>query len=152
MSELLSLDDLLGGIETVSATGSDEISGCRLAVFGSRSLKDQRVLDLIDKHVKEHDAQLIVTAAEPAGVCALAQLYCKQTKIPLQVHFLQADKYARGMWEHRSDHVIANSDLILLIHDGESHGTHNKMQRARYFKKPYVYERIPIDPGLKCLV
>ena len=151
MSDLLNLNDILGGVEHVETlspdAGAQDAQGiaarCRLGVFGSRSLKDARVLDIISRVVAARNAGLIVTAAEPAGVCALAQEWCREHHFPLQIHFLQRDKYARGMWEHRSDHVIANSDLVLLIHDGVSRGTHNEMLRTMHFHVPYVYERIP---------
>ena len=151
MSDLLNLDDILGGREHVEASpldaGSQDAQGnsapVRLGVFGSRSLKDVRVFDIISKVVESRNVWLIVTAAEPAGVCTVAQEWCRKHHFPLQVHFLQQDKYARGKWEHRSDHVIANSDLVLLIHDGESRGTHNEMLRTMHFHCPYVYERIP---------
>lgn len=152
MSDALNLDSLLGGVETIEARPQDLPHECRLGVFGSRSLTDGRVFDLIHKHAVELNAVLIVTAKEPHGVCQIAQLYAQKTKIALQVHFLQGDKYARGMWEHRSDHVIANSDIILLVHDGESRGTYNEMQRTMFFKKPYLYERIPQDKTLKSIV
>lgn len=145
MSDVLSLDNLLSGVETIVTTQTEKPINPRLGVFGSRSLKDKRVLEIIHKHALELDARMIVTAAEPAGVCQLAQVYAREQKLPLQIHFLQADKYARGMWEHRSDHVIENSDIVLLVHDGESRGTHNEMLRVIKFEKPYIYERIPVN-------
>ncbi len=144
MFKPVDLGEVLAGVERAQTDGAAQARNCRLGVFGSRSLADTRVLELIDKHVRELDAQLIVTAAEPAGVCQMAQKYCHEKKMPLQVHFLQADKYARGMWEHRSDHVIENSDIVLLIHDGVSRGTHNEMLRTMKFEKPYIYQRIPV--------
>lgn len=113
-----------------------------LAVFGSRSLKDDRVLKVIKKYVESLQAGVIVTAAEPAGVCSMAQRFARAEKIPLQVHFLQLDKYARGMHEHRSDDVIKASDVVLLIHDGDSKGTYNELLRAIHFGKPFIYERL----------
>lgn len=148
---IIQIDDLLSGVEH-NQTAPDDLLDFRLAVFGSRSLKDARVFELIDKHVKERRAQMIVTAAEPAGVCQIAQLYARKAKLPLLVHFLQAEKYARGQWERRSDHVIQSSDVVLLIHDGESRGTYNEMQRTQHFKKPYIYERIPADLALEKIV
>lgn len=152
MSEVLNIDNILNGVQTIELTPTETIKNCRLGIFGSRSLIDQRVYDLIHKHVLDLNAILIVTAAEPHGVCQIAQLYARKTKIALQVHFLQNDKYARGMWEHRSDHVIQNSDIVLLIHDGISKGTQNEMERTVFFKKPYLYERIPQDKTLKSIV
>ncbi len=147
MFDVINLDDVLKGVESAQTDSAGQVKNCRLGVFGSRSLVDDRVLELIDKYVNELQARLIVTAAEPAGVCQLAQRYCREKKVPLQIHFLQADKYARGMWEHRSDHVIENSDIVLLIHDGMSRGTHNEMLRTMKFEKPYIYERIPVKPN-----
>lgn len=146
MSDLLNLSDILGGVEHVESLPPDagvQDAPVRLGVFGSRSLRDGRVFDIISRVVAERNAWLIVTAAEPAGVCTLAQEWCREHHFPLQIHFLQKDKYARGMWERRSDHVIANSDLVLLIHDGKSRGTHNEMLRTMHFHVPYVYERMP---------
>lgn len=113
-----------------------------LAVFGSRTLSGDNVLDVIERHVAALHAGLIVTAAEPAGVCAMAQVYARKKEMPLQIHFLQRDKFARGAWEHRSDHVILASDAVLLIHDGTSKGTYNEIQRTIHFHKPFIYERL----------
>lgn len=152
MGELLSLDDILSGAESRDTTAGAKPAQCRLGVFGSRSLVDCRVMEIIDRHVRELDAAMIITAFEPHGVCQIAQLYARERKLPLQVHFLQADKYARGMWEHRSDHVIAHSDIVLLVHDGISRGTWNEMQRTIKFETPYIYERIPQDKTLAAIV
>lgn len=119
-----------------------------LAVFGSRTLYGQPVIALIEKHASSLRAKLIVTAAEPAGVCKSAQKYAQSKSIPLQVHFLDKVKYARGVWEHRSDHVICASDLVLFIHDGKSKGTYNEVLRAIRFKKPFIYERLSLDDGI----
>lgn len=113
-----------------------------LGVFGSRSLLGDAVLKIIEKHVDTLHASVIVTAAEPAGVCSLAQQYAREKHFPLQVHFLQMEKYARGAWERRSDHVIGVSDAILCIHDGVSKGTYNEILRCIHFGKPFIYERI----------
>ena len=146
MSETLSLDDLLSGVETTTSSDASALPrACRLAVFGSRSLADERVFALIRRYALELEAALIVTAAEPAGVCQVAQEYARRTKTPLQVHFLQNEKYARGMWHKRSEKVIEASDIVLLIHDGASRGTHNEMLQTIGANKPYIYERIPVE-------
>lgn len=114
----------------------------RMAVFGSRTLRDDRVLKLIDQYVLQKQSKIIVTAAEPAGICTVAQKYAREKKIPLQVHFLQGDKYAKGMHEHRSDAVINASDCVLFIHDGISKGTYNEILRTIHFRKPFIYEKL----------
>ncbi|MDR1218260.1 MAG: hypothetical protein LBK73_01470 [Treponema sp.] len=85
---------------------------------------------------------MLVTTQEPKGVCALAQVYAKENAIPLELHFLNIKKYARGAFEHRSDEVIKSADFILLIHDGESQGTKNELERVKKFNKPYKYVKL----------
>jgi hypothetical protein len=115
----------------------------KLAVFGSRTIKDNRVKIEIADFLNEHpDFNMIITTQEPKGVCALAQIYAKENAIPLELHFLNIKKYARGAFEHRSDEVIKSSDFILLIHDGESQGTRNELTRVKKFNKPYKYVKL----------
>lgn len=113
-----------------------------------------RVLEVIDCHVQQFNPSLIVTAAEPAGVCHTAQEYAKRHSIPLQVHFLNIKKYARGAHEHRSDYVIQASDLVLLIHDGKSQGTYNEVLRTIKFRKPFIYKSLEVssDRALLCQI
>jgi hypothetical protein len=115
----------------------------KLAVFGSRTIKDNRVKIEIADFINEHpDFNILVTTQEPKGVCALAQIYAKENAIPLELHFLNIKRYARGAFEHRSDEVIKSSDFVLLIHDGESQGTQNELARVKKFSKPYKYVKL----------
>jgi hypothetical protein len=115
----------------------------KLAVFGSRTIKDNRVKIEIADFLNEHpNFDMLITTQEPKGVCALAQIYAKENAIPLELHFLNIKKYARGAFEHRSDEVIKQADFILLIHDGESQGTKNELTRVKKFNKPYKYVKL----------
>ncbi len=112
----------------------------KLGVFGSRTISDSRVKMEIAEFFQSHpDYDTIVTTQEPKGVCQLAQIYAKENSLVLELHFLNIKKYARGAFEHRSDNVIKSADHILLIHDGESKGTLNELERTKNFKKPYRY-------------
>lgn len=114
----------------------------KLAVFGSRTLKDDRVKMLIYDAIEETGADTIVTTQEPLGVCTVAQQIAKERSLVLELHFLNF-RYRTGAYEHRSDEVIKASDFVLLIHDGESHGTRNELERTKKFGKPYRYEVLP---------
>ena len=113
----------------------------KLGIFGSRTLKDDRVKFLILDELDKIGADTIVTTQEPLGVCTIAQNVAKEQHFILELHFLDF-KYRTGAYEHRSDNVIKSADKILLIHDGESKGTINELERVKYFKKPYRYEII----------
>lgn len=49
------------------------------------------------------------------------------------------------MWHKRSEKVIEAADIVLLIHDGESRGTHNETLQTIGANKPYIYERIAVE-------
>jgi len=126
----------------------------KLGVFGSRSIQDQRVYEILDSFLNMRPSfTTFVTAAEPQGVCTLAQSYARLRGLVLELHFLNTQKYARGAYEHRSDDIILSSDYILLIHDGYSQGTQNELERTQKFKRrfeckvisPTSEETIPIQ-------
>ena len=115
------------------------IKPCKVGVFGSRTLKDERVKTIIIEKIIELKATKIITSHEPQGVCEVAQRVAKQYGYPLEVHFLN-EQYLRGMFEQRSKEVIAEVDYLIFIHDGKSKGTENELNLYKKTGKPYHYE------------
>ena len=111
----------------------------RLGVFGSRTLKDDRVRMLLYEAIEELKADTIVTTQEPLGVCTVAQQVAKDVALVLELHFLNFRKYGQGAYHERSLEVIRASDYILLIHDGQSAGTRNELEYTKREKRPYRY-------------
>ena len=116
----------------------------KLGIFGSRTLKDDRVKLLILEEIDRLNADMIVTTQEPLGVCTVAQQVAKSEGIPLELHFLNF-KYRTGAYEHRCDEVIKSADRILLIHDEISKGTANELERVKKFMKLYRYEKLEVE-------
>lgn len=114
----------------------------KLGIFGSRTLKDDRVRALIYDEIEKTGADVIVTAQEPMGVCTIAQQVAKEKSLTLELHFLNISKYSRGAFDHRSREVVNASDKIFLIHDGKSKGTSNELKLTEKMGKPYRYEMI----------
>ncbi len=110
----------------------------RLGIHGSRTLDDERVKIIILEEIGTHNPTMIVTHAEPGGVCEVAKKVCKALAIPLKVHFLNF-KYLRGAFEHRSIDVIRDSDHSIFIHDGQSKGTMNELALAKKMKAPHTF-------------
>ena len=110
----------------------------KLAVFGSRSLCDERVFILIAEELRKGFTH-IITCQEPGGVSEVAQKVAKQYGYPLQCHFLNM-QYLRGAFEQRSKEVIVEADEFLVIHDGQSKGTANELKLVKKSGKPYRYE------------
>ena len=118
----------------------------KVAVFGSRTLKDERVKVIIMEQIsKLEKVEMIVTTQEPAGVCEVAQRVAKENSIPLLLFFLNF-KYLRGAFEHRSLDVVKVSDFFIIIHDGESHGTANELKMVKKSGKPFHYEILKPEP------
>ena len=111
----------------------------KLGFGGSRPLKDKRIYDLIAAEIDKYQPDTVVTHAEPEGPCRVAQKVCKRKAVPLKVHFLNREKYAKGAWHHRSLHVMQDCDHYIFIHDGKSKGTANEIKLAEKHGKPYTY-------------
>jgi hypothetical protein len=107
----------------------------KLSVHGSRTLEDERVKVLLMDEILAHKVTMIVTHAEPTGVCQVARKLAKEMALPLKLHFLNF-KYLRGAFEHRSKAVLNDCDRANFIHDGKSKGTTNELKLARKMNKP----------------
>ena len=110
----------------------------RLAVFGSRSLSGSEVALEIRQTISDLQVDAIVTAGEPDGVCATAQEVARAVPLPLTLHFLDFH-HLRGAFDHRSRAIIADSDFVLLVHDGVSKGTANEYKLVQKLQKPHRY-------------
>lgn len=109
----------------------------RLSIHGSRTLNDERVRIIILEEIEKHDPAVIVTHAEPEGVCEAAKNICKEKAIPLKLHFLNF-RYLRGAFEHRSKAVLKDADYAIFIHDGKSKGTSNEIKLAEKMGVPHT--------------
>lgn len=118
-----------------------KIKPFKVGVFGSRSLKDERVETIILEKIKELNVTLILTCQEPQGVSEVAQRVCKDYGYPLQLHFLNM-QYLRGAFEQRSKEIVAEADYFIIIHDGQSQGTANEKVLVQKSGKPYHYEEL----------
>lgn len=117
-----------------------------VAVFGSRTLHDDRVRIVIMEALHRFQATKIVTAQEPVGVCEVGQRVAKELAIPLEVHFLNF-RYLRGAFDKRSRAIVRASDCFIVVHDGVSHGTANELKLVKASKKPFAYEVLVPLPG-----
>lgn len=113
----------------------------KLSIHGSRTLSDERVKIIILEEIEKHKPTVIVTHAEPGGVCEIARKVCKEVPIPLKLHFLNF-RYFRGAFEQRSKEVFKDSDYCIFIHDGESKGCSNELELCKKAGLPYKYYKL----------
>jgi len=117
----------------------------KLAIFGSRTLCDDRVVELIQKYIDELGPELIITSGETSGVNEIARSAARNNKTALHLEFADNKKYAGGKYEHRSINILKLCDRALFIHDGNSKGTRNELAVCKQMNKPYIYERLDIN-------
>ena len=117
----------------------------RLGVHGSRTLEDERVKILLLDEIEKRNAGVIVTHAEPDGVCKIARQLAKELAIPLHLHFLNF-KYRAGAFEHRSKAVMQDSDCGIFIHDGKSKGTQNELSLCKKMAMPHTLHTLQPTP------
>lgn len=122
----------------------------KLAIFGSRTLFSDFAKHEIEKEINllYDKIEYIITAAEPDGICKLAQEIAKEKCIPIKLYYADNKKYAAGKYEKRSEFVISECDLILFYHDGKSKGTLNEIKVAEKLKKESKYFVLPVVEGL----
>jgi hypothetical protein len=116
----------------------------KIGIFGSRSLKDERVKTIVLEQILKLNPTLILTCQEPQGVSEVAQRVCKDYGYPLQLHFLNM-RYLRGAFEQRSKEIIKEADFFIIIHDGKSKGTANEKKLVEKSGKPFFYEKLEIS-------
>lgn len=116
-----------------------------IGVFGSRSLKDERVKIILLEAIEKWGPDFLSTCQEPEGVSEVAQRVAKDLGIPLILHFLNF-RYLRGAFEHRAREIVKESTHFVVIHDGASQGTANEYKMVKKTGKPYVYEVLDNTP------
>ena len=114
----------------------------RLAIFGSRTLSDERVEELIQLKIDELKPECIITSGETSGVNEIARAKAKENKIRLVLEFVNNKKYAAGKYEHRSIEILKQCEFAIFIHDGQSKGTLNELAIAKKMRKRYEYIKL----------
>lgn len=119
----------------------------KLCIFGTRTFYDNpEARQIIQTALRDRPPDVIVTCGDADGVCKLAIDVARETGIICELHWLRQDKYAAGMFEHRSKETLASSTRVLFIHDGASKGTLNEMKQAEAMGLPSEYHRISDYP------
>lgn len=122
-----------------------ENNGNIIGVFGSRSLKDERVKIILLEAIEKWNPAYISTCQEPQGVSEVAQRVARDSGIPLILHFLNY-RYLRGAFEHRAKEIVVESTHFVCVHDGVSKGTANELIMVKKTGKPYIYEVLENTP------
>jgi hypothetical protein len=114
----------------------------KLAIFGSRTLSDERVEIAIQECIDKLQPDCIITSGETSGVNEIARNKARENKITLVLEWADNLKYSAGKYEHRSIAILKQCDKALFIHDGSSKGTKNELIICKKMNKAYEYIKI----------
>lgn len=104
----------------------------KLAVIGSRTLKQREVLTVIAQVVgraKTPVTEIITGGAN--GVDAIAEYYAKTEGIKMTVFYPQYQAHGRRAPLIRNNVIIEEAEAMLAIWDGESSGTRYTIEKAK---------------------
>ena len=117
----------------------------KLAIFGSRTLSDERVEELIQERIDDLKPDEIITSGETSGVNEIARNKARENKITLVLVWADNIKFARGKYEHRSLEILKRCDHALFIHDGQSKGTANELKICHKMNVSLDYFQLDIN-------
>ena len=103
----------------------------KLAVVGSRSLRNVAVDQYIGKTVEE------IVSGGATGVDSCAAEYAKRRGLKLTEFLPQYDHYGRAAPIVRNREIVDYADEILILWDGKSKGTLSVIKYVQKIGKPY---------------
>ncbi len=108
----------------------------RLAVVGSRSIREYDLAPLIPEGVTE------IISGGAAGVDKLAERYAGEHALKLTVFLPQYGLYGRRAPLLRDESIARECDALLALWDGCSTGTMYTVNFARKLGKPVYFHRL----------
>ena len=102
----------------------------KLAVIGSRKLKNIR----IDAYISEEVSEIVSGGA--VGVDSSAAEYAKEAGLKLTEFLPDYERYGRGAPIVRNKTIVDYADKVIAFWDGESRGTLSVIKYAEKCKKP----------------
>lgn len=109
-----------------------------VSIMGSRTLTEKQCLTALKEIMIELNPRRLVIPAEPEGACAAARKFAINTQTESFLICKQIQR-AGGMYEARTEIVLAESDCCVFLHDGKSKGTKNEIGKCIELEIPYIY-------------
>jgi len=117
----------------------------KLAIFGSRTLSDERIDKIIQDKIEQYKPEAIITSGETSGVNEIARNKAKENKITLVLEFANNEKFAKGKYYHRCLEILKKASFALFIHDGVSRGTKNELDICKKMNIPFEYIKLDLN-------
>ena len=113
----------------------------KLAIIGSRTLKQSDVLELITKTLQGlHVSEIITGGAN--GVDSIAEHYARQNNIKCKIFYPVYAVHGKRAPLIRNNEIVKNCDILLAIWDGTSTGTAYTLGKAKREGKKVIVETL----------
>jgi hypothetical protein len=109
--------------------------GIKLAIIGSRSLKDKYELELAINELSL-DIDTVVSGGA-MGADKLGEEWAKNQGIKVELHLPEWAKYGRSAGIIRNKAIVLSCDFCLAFWDGKSKGTNSSIELCKKLKIPY---------------
>ena len=121
-------------------------------VGGSRSIVDKEwIFSQLESYEYEHLAcyeELTLIQGGAKGVDSIAKEYCKDYEHHIEIK-PDWDKFGKRAGFIRNEEMVKEADEVLLLWDGESHGTKNDIELCEKYNKPYTIVYYPSGRSIK---
>ena len=125
----------LAGMYQILANKNKQ-SEIRLAIVGSRSITDEKLVERIFNVFKYmFGAPKEIVSGGAKGPDSFGENWAKKNNIPVKIFKAEWEKYGKSAGFKRNEDIIANCDVCLAIWDGKSHGTKNDFEWCKKYKK-----------------
>jgi len=113
----------------------------KLAIIGSRTLKQAQVLELITETLEGlHVSEIITGGAN--GVDSIAEYYAKQHNIKCKIFYPVYAVHGKRAPLIRNNEIVKNCDILLAIWDGTSTGTAYTFNKAKREGKKVIVKTL----------
>lgn len=118
----------------------------KLLIAGSRTISDYSIVrNFLDGWPKKHEITHIVSGGAQ-GVDGLALRYAKENNLLIKLYLPEWGVFGRAAGPIRNQKMLADSDLLLAVWDGESRGTLDMIKRWKEQKGENSLKILTIKP------
>lgn len=111
----------------------------KTAVIGSRSLYIQDLAAYVPDGTDE------IVSGGAKGIDACAASFAAERGMRLTVFRPDYRRFGKGAPLKRNEEIVRYADYVVILWDGQSHGSRHVLSLCRRWEKPYLLRILPSD-------
>ena len=111
----------------------------KTAVIGSRSLYVQNLAAYLPEGTDE------IVSGGAKGIDACATAFAAQQGMRLTVFRPDYRRFGKGAPLKRNEEIVRYADYVVILWDGQSHGSRHVLSLCLRWEKPYLLRILPSD-------